>query len=121
MASPGAVRTPQNAAETTGDAFRARVLADYEVSGLGAELLITQIARTLEELESLEADVRDRGVAIAGARGNAVANPSLAAIARHRTMLGRLVSAAFPSEHESASEAAARAARTRWRSRRGVT
>ena len=115
MSSPDAVSVP--AEETTGDRFRAQVLADYEITGVGAETLITQIARTLEELELLEASVRDEGVLLAGARGQKVANPALAAASRHRQTLARLIVAAFPSEHESVSEQAARAARTRWRTR----
>ena len=66
----------------------------------------------MTELEALEDAVRDEGVLIDGARGQRVANPALAAIARHRTMLAKLLA---ELEHpETQSQKAVRAARERW-------
>lgn len=76
------------------------------------ELLMSQAQATLLEIEMLEDDVKERGVHIKGARGNEVANPSLAALAKHRTTLASLLKAL--QTPESRTDAAKRAARTRW-------
>jgi hypothetical protein len=74
--------------------------------------LMTQAANTLLEIELLETDVAERGVSIAGARGNWVSNPSLAALARHRLVLAKILQTL--EAPESNSEKAKRAARARW-------
>jgi hypothetical protein len=76
------------------------------------EILTAAVTQTMTELEALEDAVRDEGVLIDGARGQRVANPALAAIARHRTMLAKLLA---ELEHpETQSQKAVRAARERW-------
>lgn len=98
--------------------LRDRILADYDIEGIGAEVTVDAICRTVGELALLEAALDEHGPLIPGARGHLVQNPVLAAIARHRALLSRLVKEAFPNEHESVSEQAARAARTRWANQR---
>ena len=73
--------------------------------------------RTREELAFLEAAVRVDGPTIKGARGNVVAHPALAAIARHRKTLADLVKALDPNA-ESTSDKARRAAKARWENAR---
>ena len=76
------------------------------------EILTAAVEQTMAELEALEAAVEREGVTIPGARGNIVAHPALAAIARHRTMLAKLLA---ELEHpETQSQKAVRAARERW-------
>ena len=76
------------------------------------DILIAAVEATMAELEALEAAVREEGVLIDGARGQKVANPAWAAIARHRTMLAKLLA---ELEHpETQSQKAVRAARERW-------
>jgi hypothetical protein len=70
----------------------------------------------MDELEALETDVRDQGSTIKGARGQVIAHPALAAIARHRTMLAKLLAALETPETQS--QQATRAARTRWQRHR---
>lgn len=98
-----------------GTEFRAEVLADSEPEDPAAIQLLDAACATLDELELLEKDVRERGVMIDGARGQLVAHPGLAAIARHRALLAKLLDDLLPDgEPETASQQAARAARARW-------
>jgi hypothetical protein len=77
-----------------------------------ADILTAAVEQTMAELEALGRAVLDEGVLIDGARGQKVANPALAAIARHRTMLAKLLA---ELEHpETQSQQAVRAARERW-------
>lgn len=98
--------------------LRDRIAQDYNVEGIAAETLVDSIVRTVEELALLEAALEEHGPLITGARGHLVANPALQAITRHRALLAKLIREAFPEEHESVSEQAARAARTRWANQR---
>ena len=99
---------------TRGTALRDALTAEYDVEGAPANAILDAICATSDELELLEAALAAEGVLLPGARGQRVANPALAAIARHRTVLARLLAQAFPDAHETTSEAASRAARTRW-------
>ena len=87
----------------------------------GVDILRQQVEQTQQEIALLEEDVRRDGTTIKGARGQIIAHPALAALARLRRtladMLGRL--GELPSE--SQSQKASRAARERWkRSRASV-
>ena len=58
--------------------------------------------------------MRASGVRLEGARGQAVANPSLAALAKHRTLFARLFDTLFGGRSDSVTENARKAARARW-------
>jgi hypothetical protein len=107
--------------QTAGEAFLAALgKAGYEADDVVAEQRLAQISRTIDELALLEVAVDKAGVLIDGARGQQVANPALAAIARHRTLLDKLLTQAFEDDTETTSQKAARAARTRWAKNRGA-
>jgi hypothetical protein len=100
---------------TRGEQLRAAIEADYNIDGAPAQSLLEAIVATANELEQLEEAVADHGVLIDGARGNSVANPALAAIVKHRSLLARLIHEAFPdAASETTTEKQRRAARARW-------
>jgi hypothetical protein len=107
--------------QSRGERLREEIAKQYDVEGIAANALIDAIVATADELQQLEDNVAANGVQIDGARGQKVANPSLAALVKHRTLLARLLAEAFPGELETASQAAARAARTRWARQKGAT
>jgi hypothetical protein len=100
---------------TKGEAFRADVLRDYDMDDLPASHLLDALCNTIDELVLLEQSVRKEGVLLKGARGQKISNPSLAALAKHRALLAKLIGDLFPAaDAETMTQKAARAARARW-------
>lgn len=102
------------AAKTRGDDFLDAVREDMD-AGIARvdQFLLAQAARTLTEIEKLEQDVDENGVTITGARGQVIANPSLAALSKHRTLFAKLFDTLF-GQNLGTSEAARVGARARW-------
>src|SRR5829696_3998293 len=108
------MRLPEAEGLSRGEKFSRDVLADLEPNDPAAMTLLDACVQTLDELEALEADVRERGVTVMGARGQPIQHPALSAIARHRQLLARLLGDLLPANKETQTEAARRAARARW-------
>jgi hypothetical protein len=117
-----AAKTRQNAPrglKTAGKRLWANATAEYEFSSIEAELL-KQLCRTVDEIEQLEASLRDGGPMVKGSRGQQVLNPVYAQLCAHRKLADQLaVALALPTEGEVAgqrrSAKAKQAADTRWR------
>jgi hypothetical protein len=85
-----------------------------DVLNTGPEILREQVEHTREEIVRLEADVREQGTTITGARGQIIAHPALAVLARLRKVLAELLDKLGELPTETQSQKASRAARTRW-------
>jgi hypothetical protein len=97
-----------------GEDLREQVEAEYEIHGTAARSMLDTICRTADELENLESAIDEHGPLIQGARGQMVANPALAAAAKHRELLSRLLERAFPGSFgETKGQRARRAAAAR--------
>ena len=99
-----------------GEAFRARVTADYELGPDDAELL-TEAARMLDLLEALHAAVEEDGPLIRDHRGNLVTHPATIEARQVREALRKTLHAlGIPDESgENAKTRSARhAAERRW-------
>lgn len=80
--------------------FRKAVeVAGYLPADPAAAQRMDSVCAVLREIEVLE-DALSQGALLPGARGNLVANPALAAIARHRALLDRLLASLFPEKDE---------------------
>lgn len=96
--------------------FRAAVrAAGYEPSDPAAVQRLDSICAVIDVIDALEQAINKDGVLLAGARGQKVGNPALAAVARHRALLDRLLGSLFPdTRDESLSDKRKAAARKRW-------
>lgn len=99
-----------------GSEFREAVEAEFEdLDDPTVRALLDQLVAILDEVEMLEEAVRAEGVAVEGARGQRIAHPALGALVKHRTLFAKLAAELFPDQrHETRSQKAARASRTRW-------
>lgn len=109
-------------ADSKGQAFRASVLADYELDAADLPLL-EAAARLLDEIAELEAALDRDGAIVKGSRGTPIAHPALKELRDHRALFARTVKQlALPDEDaepESWTTKRARdAANARWRMER---
>jgi hypothetical protein len=105
-----------------GRAFWNYAVDTYEFSAAELQLL-TEVCRTLDTCEALDALVRDEGRMVTGSRGQTVAHPALAEVRQSRALLGRLLAqlelpdvdgCTLPSPVQARGR---RAAATRWGAR----
>src|SRR5664280_242764 len=105
-----------------GRKFWAATMKTFDLSGPELEIL-TEAARTLDELDDLREAVAATGTTTEGSRGQPVVNPALAEMRQSRAELRRLLemlSLPDPEEHSgkgisgARSARAAKASRTRW-------
>ncbi|MGH9122034.1 MAG: hypothetical protein ACRDYC_08815 [Acidimicrobiales bacterium] len=102
-----------------GRGFWRKVTTDFELDHDGLALL-EQAARTLDELERLQAAVAGAELLVEGSSGQPRPHPLLAEVRAHRATLGKLLTAlALPDEEDvtpltATQERAQKAARARW-------
>ncbi len=79
------------------------------------DALLDLAARQARDVAAAEADIAERGYLVAGARGQAVVNPSVAEARQSRLALGKLLGQLdLPESTRDAVRDARRAAETRW-------
>ena len=101
---------------TRGRRFWRSTTKDFEPSSSEFELVV-EVCRFLDEIEALEAGVREQGVTVEGSRGQPRPHPALGELRQHRLALGRLLAQLdFPDEvlDSPATSRARKAAETRW-------
>ena len=105
-----------------GRRFWSAVMARYEPTIAETEIL-REAARTLDELDALEAAVRKDGAAVSGSKGQRRSHPGLAELRALRAQLVDLLgSLSFNAADEVASLASVRArkaAESRWSHAKG--
>ena len=107
-----------------GRRFWRETASKYELSGPETELL-TEVCRTLDDLDVLAAAVTAAGATVVGSQGQPVVNPALTEARGQRQALHRLLAAlALPDDEDVALPSvqrlrASRAASARWQGHRG--
>ena len=99
-----------------GRRFWRSVALEFEPSASETEL-VTEVCRLLDEIDVLEAGVREQGVTVTGSRGQPRPHPSLSELRQHRLAVGRLLAQLnFPdADVDSPTTSRARkAAESRW-------
>jgi phage terminase small subunit len=101
---------------SAGKQFRAEIEAAFAVdqASPSARLVLEQLVRLLDELESIEAAVAEHGTMFPGARGQLRVNPALQAARQHRLAIANLASKLGLSDETPGSRQARKAARARW-------
>ena len=107
---------PPKGLGTRGRRFWRSVFRDFEPSASEAEL-VAEVCRLLDEIDVLEAGVREQGVTVMGSRNQIRPHPSLSELRQHRLAVGRLVAQlGFPDAKvdSPATTRGRKAAESRW-------
>lgn len=118
-------RSRRKASESAGQSFRARILADYELSTPETALL-DQAVELIDQLDRINGALADQPVTTAGSKGQVTVHPLFDAARRHSDTLARVVDALHvPMADEDAGETvttkrARAAAQARWRREKKV-
>lgn len=91
--------------------WRANVDAETSVD---RRRLVEAAARTLDDLDVLQAALVDASATVPGSMGQVRPNPLFAEVRQHRTLLARLLAQLAPRSAAATSEAARKAVRARW-------
>jgi hypothetical protein len=93
--------------------LRAR-LDGFEGDTPADDVLLGEVLSTLDLIDALEADVTEKGVSVTNARGAVATNPSVAALAKQRSVLAQLLARLFPPEDTPGQRQAKIASHARW-------
>lgn len=116
--TPPVPRPPSDLA-ASGKRLWREVHEEWQLGPHEAKLLL-EACRTVDELDSLRAAIRESSALVEGSRGQPRAHPAFEEVRRHREQLARLVTALrLPADEVSAppsvaSARAAKAAEARW-------
>jgi hypothetical protein len=101
---------------TQGKQFLAEVeqMFDPAAASPAARLVLDQLVRLLDEIETLEAAIAEYGVMVHGAKGQLCVNPAIAAARQHRLAIARLAGKLGLEDETPGTRSARRAAQARW-------
>lgn len=101
---------------TAGSKFRASFLEQYELDDAGDHVTLDALTHLADEIEVLEARLKEDGPIVQGSASQPIAHPALHALRQHRQSFERLLLRLKeePATKETTSQKAARAGRTRW-------
>jgi hypothetical protein len=100
---------------SAGSDFRDRVAAEFEDPDIAQAVLIDQVVRLLDELETMEGTLATDGLTTTGGNGPLTAHPLVAASRQHRVAVGQLIAKlGIDADESRGTRAARRAANARW-------
>lgn len=99
---------------SAGSDFRDRVEAGFEDIDAAQQVVIDQVVRMLDELETMESTLETDGLTCTGGNGQLAAHPLVAASRQHRVAIGQLVGKLGIEPESPGTHAARKAANARW-------